>query len=60
MPNSVKILVIGDIVGRGGRTKIIKNLSKIREKYQADFIVANGENATNEISNSSRVLNKDS
>ena len=47
MPNSVKILVIGDIVGRGGRTKIIKNLSKIREKYQADFIVANGENATN-------------
>lgn len=47
MPNSVKILVIGDIVGRGGRTKIIKSLSKIREKYQADFIVANGENATN-------------
>lgn len=47
MQNSVKILVIGDIVGRGGRTKLIKNLPSIRKKYACDFVVANGENATN-------------
>lgn len=42
----MKVLVIGDIVGRGARNKIIKNLPMIREKYQCDLIVANGENVT--------------
>lgn len=41
----MKILAIGDIVGRCGREYVYRNLFKIREKYDIDFVVANGENA---------------
>lgn len=40
-----KILFIGDIVGRPGRTIIHEKLSALREAYGATFVVANGENA---------------
>ncbi len=41
----MRILAIGDIVGRRGREYVMRNLNKIREKYDIDFVVANGENA---------------
>ncbi len=39
----MKILLLGDIVGRPGRKTVISYLSRVRNNY--DFIVANGENA---------------
>ena len=40
-----KLLFIGDVVGRPGRDAIVERLPKLREELQADFVVANGENA---------------
>lgn len=40
------ILFIGDIVGRLGREVVKKVLFSICEKYDIDFVIANGENAS--------------
>ncbi len=42
----MKIAFIGDIVGRPGRKIIKHNLLGLKEKYNIDFIIANGENAS--------------
>jgi len=42
----LRIAFIGDIVGRPGRKIIKENLSKIKEEYNIDFVIANGENAS--------------
>lgn len=42
----MKILFLGDIVGKIGRRVVINNLEKLVKKYQVDFVIANGENAT--------------
>lgn len=41
----LRILMIGDIVGRPGRTIIREKLLFLRKKYEVNFIIANGENA---------------
>ncbi|RKX30047.1 MAG: hypothetical protein DRP71_15695, partial [Verrucomicrobia bacterium] len=41
----LKILFIGDVVGRPGRTWLIENLAGLREALEIDLVVANGENA---------------
>lgn len=41
----MKILVIGDIVGRPGRQIIHELLHGLRRKYEIDLVIANGENA---------------
>lgn len=42
----MRILFLGDIVGRIGRNAVKHNLEKLVTKYQVDFVIANGENAT--------------
>lgn len=42
----MKILFIGDIVGRVGRRIVKEKLPYFVEKYGVDFVIANGENAT--------------
>ena len=42
----MKILFIGDIVGKIGRRMIKEKLSYLVGKYEIDFVIANGENAT--------------
>ena len=42
----MKIAFIGDIVGRPGRKIIKDNLTKIKEEFSIDFVIANGENAS--------------
>ena len=42
----MKILFLGDIMGRAGRNAIIGNLSDIREELALDFVIINAENAT--------------
>lgn len=39
------ILFIGDVFGRPGRLSVSHWLPELREEYEVDFVVANGENA---------------
>ena len=41
----MRILFLGDVVGRSGRVGVLDTLPKLRERYAADFVVVNGENA---------------
>ena len=41
----MKIIFIGDIVGRSGREALSKNFLLVREKYNPDVVIVNGENA---------------
>ncbi len=41
----MRILFLGDIVGRAGRNLVRESLPKLKERYQLDFVVINGENA---------------
>ena len=43
----MKILFLGDVMGRSGRTAIVENLSRLRTDWRLDFVVVNGENASN-------------
>jgi metallophosphoesterase (TIGR00282 family) len=43
----MKILFLGDVMGRSGRTAIAQHLPKLREEWKLDFVVVNSENATN-------------
>ncbi|MGV6811678.1 MAG: TIGR00282 family metallophosphoesterase [Brevirhabdus sp.] len=45
----MKILFLGDIVGRSGRQAVAERLPKLREDWGLDFVVVNGENATSGI-----------
>ncbi|MBA7682441.1 2',3'-cyclic-nucleotide 2'-phosphodiesterase [subsurface metagenome] len=40
----MNILMIGDIVGKPGRTVIEELLPPVKEKYKVDFVLANAEN----------------
>ena len=42
----MKILFLGDVMGRAGRTAVIERLPKLRAAWKLDFVVVNGENAT--------------
>lgn len=41
----MRILFLGDVVGRSGRVGVLETLPKLRERYRADFVVVNGENS---------------
>ncbi len=41
----MRILMIGDIVGRSGRKAVKETLTTIRQELKLDMIIANGENA---------------
>jgi len=41
----VKIIFIGDIVGKSGREALANNISIIKDKYNPDAIIVNAENA---------------
>lgn len=45
MDKPFTILAIGDIVGKPGRNVVREGLASLRERYGADFVIANGENA---------------
>ena len=42
----MRLLFLGDIFGRSGRTAIAERLPKLRDALRVDFVVANSENAT--------------
>lgn len=41
----MNVLFIGDIVGRAGRDSVKEHLPRLKDQYQPDIIIANGENA---------------
>jgi metallophosphoesterase (TIGR00282 family) len=41
----VKLLFVGDIVGKPGRQMLARGLDRLIDRHQIDFVVANGENA---------------
>ncbi|MGB1234477.1 MAG: TIGR00282 family metallophosphoesterase [Planktomarina sp.] len=42
----MKILYLGDVVGRAGRQAVQDRLQDIRDRLTLDFVIINGENAT--------------
>src|SRR5947207_2585580 len=43
------VLFLGDIVGTPGRNAVITRLPELKEKHALDFIIVNGENASEKI-----------
>jgi len=43
----MRLLYLGDVMGRAGRTAISETLPRLRDDWNLDFVVVNGENATN-------------
>ena len=41
----MRLLFIGDVVGRSGRTAVIQQVPLLRARWRLDFVVVNGENA---------------
>ncbi|MCU4653126.1 TIGR00282 family metallophosphoesterase [Roseibacterium sp. SDUM158016] len=42
----MKILFLGDVMGRAGRAAVTETLPRLRDEWRLDFVVVNGENAT--------------
>lgn len=42
----MKLMFLGDVMGRAGRRAITENLARLRANWKLDFVVVNGENAT--------------
>ncbi|SES25500.1 hypothetical protein SAMN04490244_108124 [Tranquillimonas rosea] len=43
----MRLLFLGDVMGRSGRTAVHEGLAALRTAWRADFCIVNGENATN-------------
>ncbi|BDV34934.1 MULTISPECIES: TIGR00282 family metallophosphoesterase [Methylocystis] len=41
----MRILFVGDVLGRAGRAAVVRYVPRLREKWALDFVVCNGENA---------------
>ena len=54
----MKIIFVGDIVGRSGRNAIEKKLPIIIKKFNPDVIIANGENAASGYGLTKKIANE--
>ena len=54
----MRILFLGDVVGRSGRNAVIEQLPALRERYRLDFVVVNGENAAGGFGITEPILNE--
>ncbi|OWU85140.1 metallophosphoesterase [Oceanicola sp. 22II-s10i] len=43
----MRILFLGDVMGRAGRQAVADHLPRLRQDWRLDFVVVNGENASN-------------
>jgi metallophosphoesterase (TIGR00282 family) len=41
----MRLLFLGDVVGRSGRQAVVAQLPRLRARYKLDFVAINGENA---------------
>src|SRR6188472_1214001 len=44
--NTLKVLLVGDVVGNTGRTMFQKHINRIKTTYAIDAIIVNGENSS--------------
>ncbi len=42
----MRILFLGDIMGKTGRDAVLQSIKRLRSKYKLDLVVVNGENAS--------------
>ena len=54
----MRILFLGDVVGRPGRVAVMEQLPTLRERYALDFVVVNGENAAGGFGITEPILNE--
>jgi 2',3'-cyclic-nucleotide 2'-phosphodiesterase len=45
IPNTLRILLIGDIVGKPGLSIVCQSIATLRSRLRVDVIIANAENA---------------
>ncbi len=53
----MNILVIGDIVGGPGMEALRRNISKLKQEFNIDFTIANGENSADGMGITLKILN---
>ncbi len=53
----MRFLFLGDIVGRAGRKAVLQHLPGLRQRYELDFVVINGENAAGGFGITEQILN---
>ena len=53
----MRLLFIGDIVGRAGRKVLLEKLPGLRKRYALDFVIVNGENAAGGFGITEAILN---
>src|SRR5579864_5592989 len=41
----IRLLFIGDVVGRSGRAAVLEQVPILRARWRLDFVIVNGENA---------------
>lgn len=56
-PSSMRVLFIGDIVGKSGRNALAEHLPFLKEKYGYDLLILNGENAAHGKGITSKIYN---
>lgn len=54
----MRVLFLGDLVGRSGRSAVIDSLPDLRQRYRADFVIVNGENAAGGFGITEPILNE--
>ena len=54
----MKIIFIGDIVGRSGREAVLNNLPILNKKFKPDVVVANAENAASGFGLTKKIANE--
>ncbi len=52
----MNILIIGDIVGEAGMKALATNISRLKEQYNIDFVIANGENSADGMGITKKIL----
>src|SRR2546423_7758525 len=41
----MKVLMVGDVVGKTGRNAVMELVPRLRSTHKADFVIVNGENS---------------
>ena len=54
----MKIIFIGDIVGKSGREALSRNIQELKEKFYPDIIIANAENAASGYGLTKKIANE--
>lgn len=54
----MRLLFLGDVVGRAGREAVLETLPKLIAKYRLDFVAINGENAAGGFGITEKICNE--